>query len=147
MDLWANKAVLTVSGNPSSVAYRVKGETEWNSLTAGTDGNYTIAPTWTSGKNAAGLDVYNPDKFTGIWAGKTYEFQVDGEVAEYTYTAEEGDAIPNGDMSKWTTRNAPQVIIFPAKDVPYPNEEGVDFWDSGNNAAASLCVESNGAAN
>ena len=87
VDLWANTAVLTVSGNPSSVAYRVKGETDWNSLTAGTDGNYTIAPTWTPRQNAAGLDVYNPDEFTGIWAGKTYEFQVDGEVAEYTYTA------------------------------------------------------------
>ena len=72
---------------------------------------------------------------------------MDGKVAEYTYTAAEGDAIPNGDMSKWTTRNAPQAIIFPAKDVPYPNEEGKNFWDSGNNAAAILCVESNGAAN
>lgn len=138
VDLWANTAVLTVSGNPSSVAYRVKGETEWNSLTAGTDGNYAIAPTWTSGKNAAGLDVYNPDKFTGIWAGKTYEFQVDGEVAEYTYTAEEGDAIPNGDMSKWSNNS---------RGVTAPNAKGESFWDSGNNTltttlgGGNLCEE------
>ena len=133
VDLWANTAVLTVSGNPSSVAYRVKGETDWNSLTAGTDGNYTIAPTWTPGQNAAGLDVYNPDEFTGIWAGKTYEFQVDGEVAEYTYTAAEGDAIPNGDMSKWSDNS--------------PNAEGESFWDSGNNNFTNdLCSEDNGTA-
>ena len=138
MDLWANKAVLTVSGNPSSVAYRVKGETEWNSLTAGTDGSYTIAPTWTSGKNDAGLDVYNPDEFTGIWAGKTYEFQVDDEVAEYTYTAADGDAIPNGDMSKWSNNS---------RDVTAPNAEGESFWDSGNNSASKeLCTNDKGSA-
>ncbi len=138
VDLWANTAVLTVSGNPSSVAYRVKGETDWNSLTAGTDGNYTIAPTWTPRQNAAGLDVYNPDEFTGIWAGKTYEFQVDGKVAEYTYTAEEGDAIPNGDMSKWSNNS---------RGVTAPNAEGESFWDSGNNTfTKDLCSEDNGTA-
>ena len=55
-------------------------------------------------------------------AGKTYEFQVDGEVAEYTYTAEEGDAIPNGDMSKWSDNS---------RGVTAPNAEGESFWDSG----------------
>lgn len=138
VDLWANTAVLTVSGNPSSVAYRVKGETEWNSLTAGTDGNYAIAPTWTPGQNPARLDVYNPDEFTGIWAGKTYEFQVDGEVAEYTYTAAEGDAIPNGDMSQWSENS---------RGVTAPNAKGESFWDSGNNSMSKeLCTNDKGSA-
>lgn len=139
VDLWANTATVTVSGNPVSVAYRLKGATEWNELPAGADGTYTIAPVWNAGKNAAGLDICTLEEGTGIFAGNVYEFSVNGELVEgVEYAATAGDSIPNGDMSKWSNNS---------RGVTAPNAEGESFWDSGNNSMiGTLCVEDNGTA-
>lgn len=139
VDLWANTATVTVEGG-SELAYRVKGTENWNTLTA-TDGIYTIAPVWSEGTNEAGLAVYTLTEGTGIFAGNTYEFQVDGTLVESAdFTAEDGDVIPNGDMSGWSFRDE-------AKTLAYPNADGKSFWDCGNNSMTpSLCTESSGAA-
>ncbi len=135
VDLWKNTAVLKVSGPHESVAYRVASTGEWITLT-GTDGTYNISPVWSSSTNDANLTVYTPKEGYGIFAGNTYEFMIDDEVVEYTYTAGAGDAIPNGDMSSWSTKSG---------SLPYPNAEGDSFWDSGNNSLISskltLCQE------
>ncbi len=141
VDLWKNTAVLTLTGGEAaSVAYREQGTETWISLTAGTDGTYAIAPEWTKDTNAGGHDVYTPTAGTGIWAGKTYEFQVDGNAVEYTYTAADGDVIPNGDMSGWSTvsRNG----LVGSADVAYPNAADAEaFWDCGNNGVTTtLCT-------
>ena len=131
-DLWLNTAELTVSPEVTSIAYREKGAQEWITLTAEEDGTYLIAPVWVDRQNDAGNDIAVPEEGTGIWAGKTYEFQVNGETVEYTYTAGKGDVIPNGDMSGWSLKDG---------SIPYPNAEGESFWDSGNNSmSSSLCV-------
>ena len=141
VDLWKNTAVLTLTGGEAaSVAYREQGTETWISLTAGTDGTYAIAPEWTKDTNAGGHDVYTPTAGTGIWAGKTYEFQVDGTLVESAdFTAEDGDVIPNGDMSGWSWKDE-------EKTIQYPNASGESFWDSGNNSMAAafgvvLCME------
>ncbi len=138
VDLWANTAVVTVGGG-SELAYRVKGTENWNVLTA-TDGKYTIGPEWTEGTNENGLSVYTLTEGTGIFAGNTYEFQVDGTLVESAdFTAEDGDVIPNGDMSGWSWKDE-------EKTIQYPNASGESFWDSGNNSMAAafgvvLCME------
>ena len=140
VDLWKNTAVLTLTGGEAaSVAYREQGTETWISLTAGTDGTYAIAPEWTKDTNAGGHDVYTPTAGTGIWAGKTYEFQVDGNAVEYTYTAADGDVIPNGDMSGWSDKILSS--LGQETTVVYPNAEGENFWDSGNNNFITLCQE------
>ena len=133
VDLWANTATVTVTGGSeiTSFSYRKKGASSWITLSAQTDGTYKIAPEWNPEKNAADLDIYTLTEGTGIFAGNTYEFSVDGttavEGADYT-VEDKGDVIPNGDMSAWSTKEVGN------KDVPYPNADGEKFWDSGNNA-------------
>ena len=145
VDLWANTAVVTVGGG-SELAYRVKGTENWNVLTA-TDGKYTIGPEWTEGTNENGLSVYTLTEGTGIFAGNTYEFQVDGTLVESAdFTAEDGDVIPNGDMSGWSTVQLPN-LGGQMVDVPYPNAAGNNFWSSGNNGiTAGLCTNDNNSA-
>lgn len=135
VNLWANTATVNIDGEATSVAYREKGAETWNELTA-VDGAYTISPVWNDGTNDAGLTVYTLQEGTGIFAGKTYEIQVNGVTAT-EYTAGDGDVIPNGDMSQWSLKDG---------SLPYPNAEGESFWDSGNNSLASafganLCQE------
>lgn len=129
VDLWANTATVTVTGGSeiTSFSYRKKGSSSWNTLSAQTDGTYRIAPVWDSGKNAAGLDIYTLTEGTGIFAGNTYEFSVDGEnaVDGADYTVESnGDVIPNGDMSQWSTKTVN------SSEVAFPNASGSSFWDS-----------------
>ena len=130
VNLWANTATVNIDGEATSVAYREKGAETWNELTA-VDGAYTISPVWNDGTNDAGLTVYTLQEGTGIFAGKTYEIQVNGVTAT-EYTAGDGDVIPNGDMSGWSVKSG---------NLPYPNAEGDSFWDSGNNFIATLCSE------
>lgn len=150
VDLWANTAVVNIE-DAASVEYRVKGSSEWVSAEQ-QDGRYMIAPVWEEATNEAGLTVYRVKEETGLFAGNTYEFRVNGQDFSglLDYTAAAGDAIPNGDMSGWTT------IGGTDKPLPYPNSEGSDFWTSGNNVYCYpifgdgepdfLCSEEEGAA-
>lgn len=135
VDLWANTVKLNVSG-ATSVAYRETGTETWIEVKADDNGEYIVAPVWNEGKNDAGLTVYTPETGTGIFAGKTYEFQLNGEtVADAELTTASGDVIPNGDMSQWSNNS---------RGVTAPNAEGESFWDSGNNSMTdALCVEDN----
>ena len=138
VDLWANTVKLNVSGEVTSVAYREKDTETWIEVKADENGEYIVAPVWNEGQNEAGLTVYTPKAGTGIFAGKTYEFQLNGEtVADAGLTTTSGDVIPNGDMSQWTTKT--MSGLFGSKDVPYPNAKEKSFWDSGNNAYIVLC--------
>ena len=138
VDLWANTVKLNVSGEVTSVAYREKDTETWIEVKADENGEYIVAPVWNEGQNEAGLTVYTPKAGTGIFAGKTYEFQLNGEtVADAGLTTTSGDVIPNGDMSGWSEY----------ENGIYPNAEGNTFWTSGNNGATpELCVNDNGAA-
>lgn len=146
VDLWANTATVTIEGEAGSVQYREKGTESWNGLAA-SEGVYTIAPQWVRGTNDAGLTVYSLKEGTGIFAGKTYEIQVNGEIIA-EYTADGGDVIPNGDMSGWSKKgweNGGNNY-----EITYPNAEDESFWDSGNNMITEqvnpLCQEDNGSA-
>lgn len=137
VDLWANTVKLNVTG-ATSVAYREKGSEPWIEVKANENGEYIVAPEWEESKNAAELTVYTVKEDTGIFAGKTYEFQLNGEtVSGIELTTAKGDVIPNGDMSGWSEYS----------EGIYPNAEGDSFWTSGNNGATpELCVEDNGTA-
>lgn len=137
VDLWANTVKLNVSG-ATSVAYREKGTETWITVTPDGNGEYIVAPVWNESKNTADITIYTPEAGTGIFAGKTYEFQLNGEtVADAELTTASGDVIPNGDMSGWSEY----------ENGIYPNAEGNTFWTSGNNGATpELCVNDNGAA-
>ncbi len=138
VDLWANTATLSFGDvTPDAVSYRVKGTETWFDAES-VDGVFTIAPVWNESKNDAGLTVYTVEEGTGIFAGKTYEFQVNGEtLADADYTSAAGDVIPNGDMSGWSEY----------ENGIYPNAEGNAFWTSGNNSMTpELCVNDNDAA-
>ena len=160
-DLWANTASFTLSNIPAdatsvSVQYRIKGQTTWNdaNVTANEDGSRTalISPTWTEGTNDAGLTIYTVNPETGIFAKKTYEYQlnIDGSIiksGEFTPANNSGDTIENGDMEGWSTKAAPDNA---SKTIPYPNVSGNTFWASGNNMymasitggkAAKLCLQ------
>ena len=129
VDLWANTVKLNVSG-ATSVAYRETGTETWIEVKADDNGEYIVAPVWNEGKNDAGLTVYTPETGTGIFAGKAYEFQLNGEtVADAELTTASGDVIPNGDMSQWSNNS---------RGVTAPNAEGESFWDSGNNSLTTM---------
>ena len=141
-DLWANTASFTLNipadATSVSVQYRIKGQTTWNDadITANADGSRTakISPTWTEGTNDAGLTIYTVNPETGIFAKKTYEYQlnIDGSIiksGEFTPANNSGDTIENGDMEGWSTKAAPDNA---SKTIPYPNVSGNTFWASGN---------------
>lgn len=159
VDLWANTVKLNVSGEVTSVAYREKDTETWIEVKADENGEYIVAPVWNEGQNEAGLTVYTPKAGTGIFAGKTYEFQLNGEtVADAGLTTTSGDVIPNGDMSGWSKKDWIDASNTVYK-ITYPNTEGQSFWDSGNNVFLEqydesgeatvftpLCCEESGAA-
>lgn len=160
-DLWNNTATFKVDKQFASaqsvvVEYRIKGQSSWNNanVTVNADGSRTakISPAWTEGKNDAGLTIYTVNSETGIFAKKTYEYQltVDGTIiksGEFTPDNNTGDTIENGDMEGWGTKAAPDNA---SKTIPYPNASGKTFWASGNNTymaaltsgkAAKLCLQ------
>lgn len=168
-DLWNNTASLTISNQfagAGSVAleYRIKGESAWNAASVSepnADGSRTalISPNWTTGTNDAGLTIHSVDPKTGIFARKSYEYQLivdDAPTAAGEFTPEnnDGDLIPNAGMESWSTK-AMKKLFGGTTDVPYPNAvkyesaTGSDkFWDSGNNAymptlgTDKLCIRS-----
>lgn len=81
-----NTASLTISNqfaDAGSVAleYRIKGESAWNAASVSgpnDDGSRTalISPDWTAGTNEAGLTIHTVDPKTGIFARKSYEYQL-----------------------------------------------------------------------
>ena len=153
-DLWKNTASLTISNqfaDAGSVAleYRIKGESAWNAASVSgpnDDGSRTalISPDWTTGTNEAGLTIHSVDPKTGIFARKSYEYQLlaDGATVasgEFTPKNHLGDNIPNAGMESWSTKSMKKIIG--STNVPYPNavkyEDATEtdkFWDSGNNA-------------
>ena len=142
VDLWNNTAVFMFPySETAQVYYREAGTDEWNQAANEGNGRFVFEPVWNSSKNDASLSVYSLEEGTGIFAGNDYEVEVreDAGVA-YTcsFSAAEGDKIPNGDMSAWSMKSG---------NLPYPNAEGESFWDSGNNSISkSLCVEDSGTA-
>ena len=140
-DLWANTASLTIkdidtNAQTVSLQYRIKNEATWNTAevsAANADGTRTatIKPTWTENTNESGHTIYTADSKTGIFAKKTYEYQlsVDGAVVEsneFTPINNNGDSIPgfSSDSSCFTTKNTTSTT-----------------WGSGNNTfAQSLCT-------
>ena len=142
VDLWNNTAVFMFPySETAQVYYREAGTDEWNRAANEGNGRFVFEPVWNSSKNDASLSVYSLEEGTGIFAGNDYEVEVreDAGVA-YTcsFSAAEGDKIPNGDMSAWSMKSG---------NLPYPNAEGESFWDSGNNSISkSLCVEDSGTA-
>ena len=149
IDLWANTAKVTVTAENVSdlkVYYGEKGSQASHEIEPDENGNYFISAGYTTSDNDAGLKVSTPVEGTGVFAGRTYVVEVfDGEpseenaaIATEEFTAESGDVIQNGDMSSWTVKDG---------TLPYPNAEGDNFWDSGNNAFTDgLCTDDNKAA-
>lgn len=135
-DLWANTATLTAMRVPegAKVQYRVKGVESWNDAALAEADVYSIAPVWESSKNAAELDIHTIKGGTGIFAATTYECRItegDKVLASTEFTTSKGDAIPNGDMSGWSMKD---MNMFGTNyKITYPNAEGNNFWDSGNN--------------
>ena len=132
-DLWANTASFTLNipadATSVSVQYRIKGQTTWNDadITANADGSRTakISPTWTEGTNDAGLTIYTVDPKTGIFARKSYEYQLlaDGATVasgEFTPKNNLGDIIPNAGMESWSTKSMKKMFSGSA-NAPYPN--------------------------
>jgi len=136
VDLWANTAKVTVA-NPAadatySVQYREKGTETWYTASGDATTGFTLAPEYNTSTNAADLSVSVVKDGSGIYAQNTYEIRLmngETEVSSIEYTTQGGDAIPNGDMSDWTTKDG---------NLPYPNAEGESFWDSGNNSLAAM---------
>lgn len=53
-------------------------------------------------------------------------------LAAVEFKTADGDVVPNGDMSGWSKKQmtTDNVTFYP---ITYPNAEGENFWDSGNN--------------
>ena len=134
-DLWKNTASLTISNqfaDAGSVVleYRIKGESAWNAASVSgpnDDGSRTalISPTWTAGTNEAGLTIHSVDPKTGIFARKSYEYQLlaDGATVasgEFTPKHNNGDVIPNAGMESWSTKSMKKMFSGSA-NAPYPN--------------------------
>lgn len=136
-DLWANTATVTAEHLPdgATVQYRVKDAAEWQNAEHVEGDVYRLAPVWNASTNEAGLNTYTIAEGTGVFAASDYEVRVakDGAalVAAEFKTAD-GDAVPNGDMSGWSKKQmtTDNVTFYP---ITYPNAEGDNFWDSGNN--------------
>jgi len=136
-DLWANTATLTVKNQPegTKVQYRVKDAEAWTDAVSADGTVFNIAPVYEASKNEAELDIYTIKAGTGIFAATTYEYRMlDGEkvLDSGEFTTAAGDKIPNGDMSGWSKKQmtTDNTMFFP---ITYPNAEGQNFWDSGNN--------------
>lgn len=138
-DLWANTASLSIHGVDAAarsvvLQYRAEGETAWNTATVSrTDDGYTasIGPSWSEETNAAELTVHIVDPKTGVFARKTYQYQllIDGQNVQsgkFTPSDNGGDEITGFESgsSCFNTSNTEAL-----------------FWGSGNNTfAKSLCT-------
>lgn len=147
VNLWTNSALVSVEhlAENAKVQYRLEGEENWIDLEKNADGKFAIKPVWNEDKNEAGLTVYNVDSKSGIFAGHNYEFRAtldDKELGTGSYKANDGDAIPNGDMAVWNEKT--MTFYTTTKQVPYPNLDNQNFWDSGNNVFAILCSHGEG---
>ena len=91
------------------------------------DGSRTalISPDWTTGTNEARLTIHSVDPKTGIFARKSYEYQLlaDGATVasgEFTPKNNNGDVIPNAGMESWSTKSMKKMFSGSA-NAPYPN--------------------------
>ncbi len=156
-DLWHNTGTMTLTFEAGTTAdrvalhYRRTGDADWQpaSLSERGEGVFTasIAPVWSEGAaNDAGLITYTVDPATGLFAGRSYEYELllDGETVDTgSFRMDEGDAIPNAGMEQWSKYD---VVggTFTAGNVPYPNASAdVTGWTSGNNKqTGTLCTGS-----
>lgn len=136
-DLWANTATVTAEHLPdgAAVQYRVKGAAEWQEAELVEGDVYRLAPVWSASTNEAGLEIHTIAEGTGVFAASDYEVRVakEGEaLAAVEFKTADGDVVPNGDMSGWSKKQmtTDNVTFYP---ITYPNAEGENFWDSGNN--------------
>ncbi len=129
-DLWNNSVAITASLSSSefttaTIQVRESGETAWQTATLSASGDSyvaTVAASWTSATNDAGLTYYTPSG--GVWAGTTYECQlvVDGEVLDsstFGSTTNGVQTISDGDL------NSSDLYC-------YSTSNGGSTWDSGN---------------
>lgn len=136
-DLWANTATVTAEHLPdgAAVQYRVKGAADWQEAELVEGDVYRLAPVWSASTNEAGLEIHTIAEGTGVFAASDYEVRVakEGEaLAAVEFKTADGDVVPNGDMSGWSKKQmtTDNVTFYP---ITYPNAEGENFWDSGNN--------------
>lgn len=155
-DLWLNTGTMTLTLEPGTASdrialhYRRAGDSAWQTaaVTERGEGIFTatIAPAWSEGTNEAGLTIHTVDPATGLFAGRTYEYELlldQTAVDSGTFAMSAGDVIPNAGMEQWSTYN---VVggTFTGGNVPYPNASSdVTGWSSGNNKQTdALCVGS-----
>ena len=136
-DLWANTATVTAEHLPdgAAVQYREKGAADWQEAELVEGDVYRLAPVWSASTNEAGLEIHTIAEGTGVFAASDYEVRVakEGEaLAAVEFKTAAGDEVPNGDMSGWSKKQmtTDNVTFYP---ITYPNAEGENFWDSGNN--------------
>ena len=119
----------------AAVQYRVKGAADWQEAELVEGDVYRLAPVWSASTNEAGLEIHTIAEGTGVFAASDYEVRVakEGEaLAAVEFKTADGDVVPNGDMSGWSKKQmtTDNVTFYP---ITYPNAEGENFWDSGNN--------------
>lgn len=139
VDLWNNTAVLNASFaddvKSPALFFGKKGETLFE-IKADSAGTYIVAPEYEKSVNDGGNEIFSLKEGTGVFAGNDYVAELrDGEkvIATLEYTADNGDVIPNGNMSGWSFREWKDTSNKAYK-ITYPNVDGEQFWDSGNNA-------------
>lgn len=155
-DLWLNTGTMTLTLDAGTAVdrialhYRRTGDPLWQAAAVAERGEgvftASIAPAWSEGSNEAGLTIHTVDPATGLFAGRTYEYELllDGAAVDAgTFSTPAGDEIPNAGMEQWSTYN---VVggTFTAGSVPYPNASSeVTGWSSGNNKQTNaLCTGS-----
>lgn len=143
-DLWANTATLSIhaidpEAQSVSLNYKVKGTSDWHELTAtavdAANGKWEAAITadnvWSQGTNDSGHTIYIPNSNAGVFAQKTYEYElfVDDTLEETgTFKPEKYD----GDVIESFTSGSTCFTKDSSKAT---------FWGSGNNTfAPSLCT-------
>ena len=137
---------IVFDGLTASLAYRTAdGAWQQTAAAAGENDRCTLvaAPEWRQSQNDDGLTVYTPASGTGLFATRTYEYEVkvgDTPIGSGTIATPEADTIENAGMDDWSTYNVVGSSIT-GGTVPYPNAEGNSFWVGGNNKTTNaLCT-------
>lgn len=133
-------------GRTARLACRT-GAGEWQQTTAAPDADdrctLTAAPEWQRSTNDDGLTVYAPAAGTGLFATRSYAYEVtvdDTPIGSGTVATPEADTIENAGMDDWSTYDVVGSSLT-GGTVPYPNAAGNSFWVGGNNKQTNaLCT-------
>ena len=147
LDLWKRCAVVAVDMELPSGAeflYREKNSAQWQKAVRTVKANeFSINPQWEEKKNNAGLTVYTIKEGTGLKARTEYEFKLvdnDTDLAQMSYSTDDGDDVPNSDFSGWYTKDGMDKGLIYPNAAPTTSPNG--FWDSGNNAFSRFLCSS-----